>query len=70
MWNRIMNAKFNYIITVILLKQTFQILIHTVNGERGSFVGCYRQNDNLNKLDGFSGSPVICIDECEALYLR
>lgn len=70
MVNRIMTPKFKYFITVILLKQTFQIAIHTVNGDRGSFVGCYQQNDQLKKLDIFSGSSDICINECEALYLR
>lgn len=44
--------------------------IDIVSGDRGSFIGCYRQNLYLRRLEIFSGSVDVCVESCEHLFFR
>lgn len=46
------------------------INLTSVKGDRGTSVGCYRQNQYLFNLNIFSGTIDICIDGCERLFYR
>lgn len=50
--------------------EIFQNVIINVNGDRGSFVGCYHHNLYFKRSSIFSGSSDVCIVECESLYYR
>lgn len=45
-------------------------LISDVNCDRGSFIGCYRSNIYLRRLEFLSGSIDVCVDGCEHLFYR
>lgn len=38
--------------------------------DRGSSLGCYRQNLYLHRIDGLAGSADSCITDCELAYFR
>lgn len=45
-------------------------VIDGISGDRGSFIGCYRQNLYLARLNIFSGSVDECVNACAQQYNR
>lgn len=60
----------SHIFKIIVIVRISFGLISYVNGERGSFIGCYRQNIYLRRLEMFSGSVDVCLEGCEHLFFR
>lgn len=67
MIGRLWDMNLSYLVTIIL---TIQNLIIFCNGDRGSFVGCYRKNPYFKRLEIFSGSSETCISGCESIFFR
>lgn len=48
----------------------FCIFINGVWGDRDTFIGCYRQDLYLHRLDIFAGSVNECVNACAQDYFR
>lgn len=46
------------------------ILMNGVRSDRGSFIGCYRQDLYLHRLNVFIGSVDECVHACAQEYFR
>lgn len=64
------NCDLNDIFKTIAIVRISIGLIGYVNGDRGTFFGCYRQNLYMRRLEIFSGSVDVCLEGCERLFFR
>lgn len=68
-WTETENINIFVIVTIIKVL-VLQLLIISVNSDRGSYIGCYQQNLYFIRQDIFSGSSDVCISACAGLYYR